>query len=122
MAFAPAASDYANLALWTDASRKACLDRVPDRWAQALLSRLFTRDPLRRPSDMSKILHHPFFHESYERSAPRLREGERHHVFLSHFQGNAVRCFAPFLCDGEDHGWSQRMMMCAAENVAESAI
>lgn len=60
------------------------------------------KDPRRRPSDLHAVLRHPFFHESSERSAPRLRDTERHHCFLSHFQGNAgPRCMTiKFLIEG----------------------
>lgn len=58
---------------------------------QALLLRLLAPSPTRRPPSMSWVIEHPFFvnEESFE--APKLIHGERNHLFLSHFQGNAVR-------------------------------
>lgn len=85
------AEDYERLACWTADDARGAVSRVRDRWAQALLLRLLSPEPARRPPGMGNVLEHPFFEEDEAFEAPPLGEGERHHLFLSHFQGNAVR-------------------------------
>lgn len=42
---------------------------------------------------MSQVLLHPFFRGSGRTEAPPLEKGDKSHLFLSHFQGNAgPRC------------------------------
>ena len=80
------AADYALLARWPDAVKRDRLDRVPSRWAQQLLGRLLARNPAARPPTMAHVLQHPFFRGASARAAPRLRGGDKDHMFLSHFQ------------------------------------
>ena len=40
---------------------------------------------------MEEVLRHPFFRFDDSFEAPPLKAGEKNHVFLSHFQGNAAR-------------------------------
>jgi hypothetical protein len=58
---------------------------------QALLARLLAPDPKRRPAAMADVLAHPFFGSEEVYEAPQLTGNELNHLFLSHFQGNAVR-------------------------------
>ena len=81
--------EYAQLGEWSEAAAKALVQRVPDRWAQALLLRLLSPDPQQRPHSMAEVLGHQFFSRSEEYEAPELGEGLNSHAFLSHFQGNA---------------------------------
>ena len=60
------------------------------RPAQALLVRLLAPNPAARPS-MAAVLAHPFFLKDARYAAPALKDGEKNHFFLSHFQGNAAR-------------------------------
>lgn len=85
--------DYANLARWSGDDAKLAVARIPDRWAQALLVRLLAPNPSARPRGMDLVLRHPFFARGVAFEAPPLdaAKGERTHLFLSHFQGNAVR-------------------------------
>lgn len=75
-------SDYALLATWPDSLKRARLDRVPNRWAAALLSRLLMRSPAARPATMHQVLRHPFFETNAAHVAPPLAEGEENHFFL----------------------------------------
>ena len=61
---------------------------------QALLVQLLAPSPAERPS-MAAVLAHPFFLKNACYAAPPLQAGEKNHFFLSHFQGNAARCYAP---------------------------
>lgn len=88
-------TDYALLATWPDELKRSRLARVPNRWAQALLSRLLMRDPAARPPSVRAALRHPFFDEQRAHAAPPLApsgqtgsSSPQHHFFLSHFQGN----------------------------------
>ena len=83
------ADDYPALGEWSAATKKDRLDRVPNRWAQHLLSLLLERDPQHRPPSMELVLRHPFFSSAEalsDRIAPPLRLLEKNHAFLSHYQ------------------------------------
>ena len=74
---------------------------LPRASLQALLLKLFAPSPAGRPADMKTVLQHPFFTRVETFAATSLvekaaEEGDeaktlKNHVFLSHFQGNAVR-------------------------------
>lgn len=74
--------DYYLLATWSEAVKKDRLERLPDRWAQALLTKLLARAPSARPPSMDRVLRHPFFTTSYTREAPALPAGLKNHFFL----------------------------------------
>lgn len=65
---------------------------------QALFLRLLAPQPSRRPPSMASVIAHPFFAMEELFEAPKLREGEKNNVFLSHFQGNAVRISSDRRC------------------------
>ena len=78
--------EYAQLGEWSEAAAKALVQRVPDRWAQALLLRLLAPDPSQRPASVAAVLRHPFFtKDAVFRSNP-LPVGLKNHCFVSHFQ------------------------------------
>lgn len=68
------------------------------RLSQALLLRLLAPSPTQRPRSMDHVLAHPFFLRDDSFEVPELRDGELNHLFLSHFQGNAVRKEATSAC------------------------
>lgn len=67
---------------------------APRTRPQALLMRLLAPDPKRRPKSMTDVLSHPFFKSDGTFEAPPLTGDDLNHLFLSHFQGNAVRAAA----------------------------
>ena len=66
---------------WTDEFKNERLERISDRAARNLISRLLTKDPLRRP-DVQHALAHPFFHGL--NSVRLLGEEASYDVFLSY--------------------------------------
>jgi serine/threonine protein kinase len=79
--------DYRRLAEWSAADATREVNRVPDRWAQALLLRLLAPSPSARPSTFAAVLEHPFFTRDESFAVPPLTGGDKSHVFISHFQG-----------------------------------
>lgn len=85
---------YKQLAEWSVEDAKKAVSSEPNRWAQALLLRLLAPSPKLRPASMAAVLEHPFLHPEETFEAPALGDGEKSHIFLSHFGENAVRAAA----------------------------
>ena len=71
------------LASWTDDLKKERLKEVKDKKARALLYRLLSKDPKRRPKSWNHVLDHPFLRTDKK---PARMEGEEalFDVFLSY--------------------------------------